>query len=250
MTVWVQRVMNLSEAQAQDLMFLRRLNLTKRCVLSTERKVLMHQMAISEAEVLNDRSDNLTTVSLLAAQMQHNTAEDRQVYYKLARALYRGVSSLSQFEWWCRSESVDVAWHTSCSRTHLKIGFTALEAHQAVLSHGKLHFRFVPLSSFYTNLRVWSIVYLLLTVRTLKIPDSCMPLSQETQNDMKCLHEAMHLADPGSVNQPVVGSHGACVPSHCSRGNLVRHPGRKQRGAHQRRHCGSCLPEPYGGRMG
>lgn len=97
MTVWVQRVMNLSEAQAQDLMFLRRLNLTKRCVLSTERKVLMHQMAISEAEVLNDRSDNLTTVSLLAAQMQHNTAEDRQVYYKLARALYRGVSSLSQF---------------------------------------------------------------------------------------------------------------------------------------------------------
>lgn len=86
-------VLNLSQAQVQDLLFLRRLNLTRRCTLSTERKALLHQMAASEAEALNHRSDNLQAVSLMAAQLQQNAAEDRQVYYKLARALYRGVSA-------------------------------------------------------------------------------------------------------------------------------------------------------------
>ncbi|DBA77180.1 hypothetical protein WJX77_005431 [Trebouxia sp. C0004] len=85
-------VLNLSQAQVQDLLFLRHLNLTRRCTLSTERKALLHQMAVSEAEVLNNSSDNLQAVSLMAAQMQHNAAEDLQVYYKLARALYRGLS--------------------------------------------------------------------------------------------------------------------------------------------------------------
>ncbi|DBA80153.1 TPA: hypothetical protein ACH3X2_007626 [Trebouxia sp. C0005] len=88
--------LNLSQAQVQDLLFLRRLNLTRRCTLSTERKVLLHQMAASEAEALNHRSDNLQVVSLMAAQLQQITAEDRQVYYKLARALYRGVLSSRQ----------------------------------------------------------------------------------------------------------------------------------------------------------
>lgn len=72
-------------------MYIRRLNLTKRCLLSEERKALMHQMAVSENAALINRDDNLLTVSQLAAQLQQNTAEDRQVYYKLARALYRGV---------------------------------------------------------------------------------------------------------------------------------------------------------------
>lgn len=90
---WMQMVLNLSQAQVQDLLFLRRLNLTRRCTLSTERKALLHQMAASEAEALNHRSDNLQAVSLMAAQLQQNAAEDRQVYYKLARALYRGVSA-------------------------------------------------------------------------------------------------------------------------------------------------------------
>ena len=91
--LWMQMVLNLSQAQVQDLLFLRRLNLTRRCTLSTERKALLHQMAASEAEALNHRSDNLQAVSLMAAQLQQNAAEDRQVYYKLARALYRGVSA-------------------------------------------------------------------------------------------------------------------------------------------------------------
>lgn len=89
-------VLNLSHAQVQDMLFLRRLNLTRRCTLSTERKVLLHQMAVSEAEALDNRSDNLQAVSLMAAQLQQNAAEDRQVYYKLARALYRGVLSSQQ----------------------------------------------------------------------------------------------------------------------------------------------------------
>ena len=89
----MQMVLNLSQAQVQDLLFLRRLNLTRRCTLSTERKALLHQMAASEAEALDHRSDNLQAVSLMATQLQKNAAEDRQVYYKLARALYRGVSA-------------------------------------------------------------------------------------------------------------------------------------------------------------
>jgi len=91
--LWMQMVLNLSQAQVQDLLFLRRLNLTRRCTLSTERKALLHQMAVSEAEALDHRSDNLQAVSLMATQLQQNAAEDRQVYYKLARALYRGVSA-------------------------------------------------------------------------------------------------------------------------------------------------------------
>lgn len=86
-----QVVLDLSDSQVQDLLFIRRLNLTKRCVLSAERTALMRRMAASEAEALDNRSDHLQTVSLLAAQLQQNTAEDRQVYYKLAKALYRGV---------------------------------------------------------------------------------------------------------------------------------------------------------------
>lgn len=89
-------VLNLSESQVQDLLFIRRLNLTKRCVLSAERTALMQRMAASEAEALENRCDHLQTVSLLTAQLQQNTAEDRQVYYKLARALYRGVLSSQQ----------------------------------------------------------------------------------------------------------------------------------------------------------
>ena len=90
----LQVVLNLSESQVQDLLFVRRLNLTKRCILSAERKALMQRMAASEADALDNRSDHLQTVSLLAAQLQQNTAEDRQVYYKLAKALYRGVRPL------------------------------------------------------------------------------------------------------------------------------------------------------------
>lgn len=89
----MQAVMNLSNRQARDLMYIRRLNLTKQCILSAERKALMHQMAVSENAALINRSDNLSTMSQLAAQLQQNTAEDQQVYYKLARALYRGVRS-------------------------------------------------------------------------------------------------------------------------------------------------------------
>lgn len=90
----MQVVLNLSDSQVQDLLFIRRLNLTRRCVLSAERTALMRRMAASEAEALDNRSDHLQTVSLLAAQLQQNTAEDRQVYYKLAKALYRGVGTL------------------------------------------------------------------------------------------------------------------------------------------------------------
>lgn len=87
---------NLSERQCNDLMYLRRLNLHQRCALSMERKAIMTQMAQCEAQALvtATRSENLTSVANLAACLQKNTAEDRLVYYQLARALYQGVSAL------------------------------------------------------------------------------------------------------------------------------------------------------------
>lgn len=91
----LQAVFNLSEAQAQDLMFMRCLNLTRRVTLSTERKALLQAMAASEAEGLRNRSDNLSCLSQLATKLQQNTADDRLVYYRLARALYRGVRPVS-----------------------------------------------------------------------------------------------------------------------------------------------------------
>ena len=60
-----------------------------------ERKAIMTQMAHCEAQALvtANRSENLTSVANLAACLQKNTAEDRLVYYQLARALYQGVSA-------------------------------------------------------------------------------------------------------------------------------------------------------------
>ena len=76
-------------------MYMRRLNLKKRATLSAERRVLMRAMAASEAEGLRNRSDNLSCLSQLAAQLQQNTADDRQVYYKLARGMFKGVRRFS-----------------------------------------------------------------------------------------------------------------------------------------------------------
>lgn len=57
----------------------------------------MAQMAECEEQALvtaNGRSENLVSVSNLAACLQKNASEDRLVYYQLARALYQGVSSI------------------------------------------------------------------------------------------------------------------------------------------------------------
>lgn len=83
--------MQLSEDQAKDLFFLRRLFLTRRCVLSMDRKALISQLAASDTEVLNP-TENITTVEHLTATLKQNAAEDHELYYKVARAMFRGVS--------------------------------------------------------------------------------------------------------------------------------------------------------------
>ena len=65
--------------------------MTRRCVLSMERKALMIQLAISDSQVLNP-TENILTVEELTHALQKNAAADHQIFYKTAKAVHRGVS--------------------------------------------------------------------------------------------------------------------------------------------------------------
>lgn len=84
----------LTEAQAQDLMHLRRLYITRRCVLSMQRKSLMKQIADTDSQLLSP-SPTVIRVEKLTEALHENSAEDYEVFYKIARAMYRGVSVAS-----------------------------------------------------------------------------------------------------------------------------------------------------------
>ncbi|KAL0042983.1 hypothetical protein WJX79_005915 [Trebouxia sp. C0005] len=86
---------SLSEQQACDLMHLRRLSITRRVVLSMQRKVLMAQLATSDGQVLNP-TESILTVEELTRALGQNAAEDRKIFYKVARAVHRGVLTLQQ----------------------------------------------------------------------------------------------------------------------------------------------------------
>lgn len=95
---YYQRVLalwDLSEEQMCDLMHLRRLSMTRRCVLSMERKALMIQLAISDSQVLNP-TENILTVEELTHALQKNAGTDHQIFYKTAKAVHRGVLTLQQ----------------------------------------------------------------------------------------------------------------------------------------------------------
>ena len=87
----VQENMHLSDDQTKDLLFLRRLFLTRRCVLSMARKALISQLADTDSQVLNP-TENILTVEHLTKTLRENAAEDHELYYKVARAMFRGVS--------------------------------------------------------------------------------------------------------------------------------------------------------------
>ncbi len=74
-----------------DLMHLRKLSMTRRFVLSLERKAHMIQLAISDSQVLNP-TENILTVGRLTEELRQNAVEDQKIFYKVARAVHRGVS--------------------------------------------------------------------------------------------------------------------------------------------------------------
>ena len=102
----VQVMWKLSDGQITDLMHLRQLFLTRRCTLSLERKALMSQLQRVDSQVLNP-TDNMAEVADVTNALQQNASEDYQMYYKIARSMYRGVSfcyslcMLPQHVWHC-----------------------------------------------------------------------------------------------------------------------------------------------------
>lgn len=56
-----------------------------------QRKVLMAQLATSDGQVLNP-TESILTVEELTRALGQNAAEDRKIFYKVARAVHRGVS--------------------------------------------------------------------------------------------------------------------------------------------------------------
>ena len=89
--VALQALWGLSEEQACDLMHLRRLSITRRVVLSMQRKAFMAQLAASDSQVLNP-TESILTVEELTKALSQNAVEDRKIFYKVARAVHRGVS--------------------------------------------------------------------------------------------------------------------------------------------------------------
>ncbi|DBB11509.1 hypothetical protein WJX82_006916 [Trebouxia sp. C0006] len=90
LTMW-----NLSEDQTADLLHLRKLYLTRRCVLSLERKAIIRRLSQIDCHILNPTSC-MAELQDLTGALQQNAAEDYQMYYKVARSVYRGVLSIRQ----------------------------------------------------------------------------------------------------------------------------------------------------------
>ena len=91
--LFAQGLIGLTEEQAQDLMFIRRLYRTKRRQLETQRKAIVSQMADVELQDVHP-SDSFVSLSVLASRVQHTTTQLWRVYYQVLQATYRGVRPL------------------------------------------------------------------------------------------------------------------------------------------------------------
>jgi len=84
----VQRLLNLSDDQLQDMMLLRRLYLARRHLLAVKRSEVM----ASTQEQMPHPIENVTRMSDLAGQLKDNASEDHHLLYNMSRAFYCGVS--------------------------------------------------------------------------------------------------------------------------------------------------------------
>lgn len=72
-------------------MHLRRLYLTKRGLLALQRKALLYSMANCDSQLVHP-SDNSVTTEEVAASLRDIAFEDQAVLYRIARAVWVGVS--------------------------------------------------------------------------------------------------------------------------------------------------------------
>lgn len=83
---FAQGLLLLSEAQFQDIMLLRKLFLTKRCLLRAKRDQLM----VTTPELHLHPSDNVARMTDLAEQLKDNASEDQCLLYRMSRHFIAG----------------------------------------------------------------------------------------------------------------------------------------------------------------
>ena len=90
--MYLQNNVELSEAQIQDLLHLRRLFCGKIGQLGRARRSLLSQLP-SESIGISHASDKLDQVTSLAEQLRANGSEEYRTYMQFASTFYRGVSA-------------------------------------------------------------------------------------------------------------------------------------------------------------
>ena len=92
----LQNNVELSEAQIQDLLHLRRLFCGKIGQLGRARRSLLSQLP-SESIGISHASDKLDQMTSLAEQLRANGSEEYRTYMQFASTFYRGVGIHSSF---------------------------------------------------------------------------------------------------------------------------------------------------------
>ena len=87
-----QGLLDLSDAQLEDLMLLRQLYVTRRHLLSVQRVELM----ADAQEKMPHPADIVPRMSVLATHLQKNASEDHNLLYNMSRAFYCGVSTTAR----------------------------------------------------------------------------------------------------------------------------------------------------------
>lgn len=87
----MQAAIALSDTQMSDMMLLRTLYHSKRGALGRERDRLIQSMAQHEQGSIHP-TEGLQNLSHLAAELQMNASEEHQIHYRVALAVYTGVS--------------------------------------------------------------------------------------------------------------------------------------------------------------
>ncbi len=87
-----QGLLDLSDAQLDDLMLLRQLYVTRRHLLNEKQLELM----AGAQEKMPHPVDSVTRMSELATHLQKNASEDHNLLYNMSRAFYCGVSTTAR----------------------------------------------------------------------------------------------------------------------------------------------------------
>ena len=106
----VQMALELTESQQQDMMYLRRLLVSKLGQVYRDRKVVLSSMP-NDNDGICCSSDRLGDMTDTAEQLRNSGAEELNTYMQFTSAFYRGVSALvivMQFQCLC----LPLATHT------------------------------------------------------------------------------------------------------------------------------------------